>query len=221
MSWSPDGKRLLYRSIDPAGTRLMWIAADGGEAPSELLSAGRDPYSAVMTRDGKSLVYRTGDVTSAFRDIFIVPMPGTGQPRVIVQSAKSEPDPMLSPDDKVIAYTSDVSGRMEVYLRALDWSGSLIHVSRNGGSEPVWSRDGRTLYYRSGRTVYAATLSGSPLSVVATRLLFDGTFLTDPGYRQYDIAPDGKHFLMLESVDRQAETIVVYNWAAELRKTLR
>ena len=110
---------------------------------------------------------------------------------------------------------------MEIYVRAPDGSGAPIRVSRNGGSEPVWSRDGRTLYYRSGRTVYAATLAGSPLSVVATRPLFDGTFLADAGYREYDLAPDGKHFLMLESVDRQAETVVVYNWAAELRKVLR
>ena len=174
-----------------------------------------------MTHDSKTLIYRTGDQTSAFRDIFAVPMPGTGQPRAIVQSAGSEMDPLPSPDDKWISYASDVSGRVELYVRAADGSGAPVQVSRNGGGEPAWSRDGHTLYYRSGGTMYAATLLGSPLSVGATRPLFDGLFLSDAGYRNYDIAPDGKHFLMLESVDRQAETVVVYNWAAELRKMLR
>jgi serine/threonine-protein kinase len=221
VSWSPDSKRILYRSIEPTGTRLKWIAAAGGEAPTELLPAGRDAYSAVMMHDGKTLIYRTGDQTSAFRDIFAVPMPGTGQPRAIARSPGSEMDPLPSPDDKWISYASDVSGHIEVYIRAADESGAPVQVSRNGGAEAVWSRDGHTLYYRSGRTLYAATLSGSPLSVVATRPLFDGSFLADAGYRYYDIAPDGKHFLMLESVDRQAETVVVYNWAAELRKVLR
>jgi len=219
VSWSPDGNRILYRSIEPKGTRLEWIAAGGGETPSELVSS--DPYSGVLTHDSKSLIYRTGDMTPAFRDIFIVPMPGSGQPRAIVQSPSSEADPELSPDDKWLAYASDASGRTEVYVRALDGSGSPVQVSRSGGLEPVWSRDGHELFYRSGRTVNAATLSGSPLAVVATRLVFQGLFLTDGGYRNYDVAPDGKHFLMLESVDRQAETVVVYNWAAELRKVLR
>ncbi len=221
LSWSPDGKRILYRATESTGTRLKWIAADGGDAPTELLPAGRDPYSAVMTHDSKTLVYRTGDQTAAFRDIFVVPMPGTGQPRAIVQSPASEMDPLPSPDDKWTSYASDVSGRVELYVRAADGSGVPVQVSRNGGSEAAWSRDGHTLYYRSGRTVNAATLSGSPLSVVAIRPLFDGLFLSDAGYRNWDIAPDGKHFLMLESADRQAETVVVYNWAAELRKVLR
>jgi hypothetical protein len=67
----------------------------------------------------------------------------------------------------------------------------------------------------------AATISGSPPAVVARRPLFDGAYLTDGGFTNYDVAPDGKHFLMLQSVDRQAETILVYNWAAELRKSWR
>jgi hypothetical protein len=67
----------------------------------------------------------------------------------------------------------------------------------------------------------AATVSGSPLALVATRPVFVGAYLTDGGFTNYDLSPDDKHFLMLQSVDRQAETILVYNWAGELRKGWR
>jgi Tol biopolymer transport system component len=221
LAWTPDGKRILYRSVETNGTRLKWIAADGSEPPSVLLEAGHDPYGAAMSHDGKSLVFRTGDLTSSFRDIFVVPMPGSGTPRAIATGPGSEMDPTISPDDRWIAYASDASGRTQLYVRALDGSDAPVQISQGVGAEAVWSRDGHTIYYRSGREVVAATVSGTPLSVVATRHIFDGPYLTDAGHHQYDVSPDGKHFLMLESADRQAETIVIYNWAAELRKSFR
>ena len=75
------------------------------------------------------------------------------------------------------------------------------------------------IYYRDGAALMETTVGGSPPTAVSTRRLFQGAYLSDAGYNNYDVAADGKHFLMLESVDRQAETIVIYNWAAELRRT--
>jgi sugar lactone lactonase YvrE len=85
----------------------------------------------------------------------------------------------------------------------------------------VWSRDGRTLFYRFGRAMMAVTVSSPPITISAPRVLFEGTYLSDGAFDNYDVASDGKHFLMLQSVDRQAETIMVYRWADELRKRWR
>jgi serine/threonine-protein kinase len=219
--WTADGKRVLYRSIESSGTKLKSIAADGSEQNGTVLSAAVDAYSGFVSHDGKWLVFRTGDLTSSYRDIFAAAMSGYPTPRALVKSPSSEANPALSPDDRWLAYVSDVSGRPEVYVRPFLGPGQPVQISRDGGNEEIWSRDGRTIYYRAGRTMTAATVSESPLAVVATRPVFTGVYLTDGGFTDYDLSPDGKHFLMLQSVDRQAETILVYNWAAELRKGWR
>ena len=220
-AWTADGKRLLYRSIESSGTKLKSIAADGSEQTGVVLNAGVDAYSGFLSHDGKWLVFRTGDLTSSFRDIFAAAMSGDPTPRALVKSPGSDVNPALSPDDRWLAYVSDVSGRTEVYVRPFLGPGQPVQLSRDGGNEEIWSRDGRTIYYRAGRTMTAATVSGSPLAVVATRPVFAGVYLTDGGFTNYDLSPDGKRFLMLQSVDRQAETILVYNWAGELRKGWR
>jgi len=100
--------------------------------------------------------------------------------------------------------------------------GPRVQVSSGGGTEPVWSRDGKRLFYRTGRRVVAATLATSPQLGVASRSeLFDDVFLPAMSpHANYDVTPDGSHFLFLAGVDGQ-RLIVVYNWAAELRSRFR
>jgi eukaryotic-like serine/threonine-protein kinase len=221
-SWTADGKHILYRSIDATGTRLKLIASDGSEAAGRPLNTMVNPYSGLLSHDGQWLIYRTGDAGRYFRDILAVRTSGDTATRELVTSPASDIDPQVSPDDRWLAYSSDISGRPEVYARAFDGSGRALQVSSSGGAEAAWSSDGHTLYYRAGRLMTAATISGSPPAVAATRTIFDGpSFIGDIGLRNYDVSADGKHFLMLQGVDRQAETIVIYNWAAELRKSWR
>ncbi len=222
-TWSSDGKRVAYRSlvVGGANTQVKWIATDGAEAPAVALPASPNSNTGVLSHDGKTLVYRTGDQESAFRDIYAVPLTGNAPGRPLVTGPATDVDPTLSGDDRWLAYTSDASGRPEVYVRSFDGSGRPLQVSANGGGEPALSRDGHTLFYRAGRAVIAAALDGTPPAVVGTRRVFDGPYLSDLGVRNYDVSPDGKHFLMVEAVDQQAETIVIYNWAAELRKSWR
>ena len=220
-AWTADGKRVFYRSIESSGTKLKSIAADGSEQAGTVFNVALDPYSGFLSHDSKWLVFRTGDLTSSYRDIFAAATSGDPTPRALVKSPGSDVNPALSPDDRWLAYVSDVSGRTEVYVRPFLGPGQPVQISRDGGGEEIWSGDGRTIYYRAGRTMMAATVSASPLAVVAMRPVFAGVYLTDGGFTNYDLSPDGKHFLMLQSVDRQAETILVYNWAAELRKGWR
>jgi serine/threonine-protein kinase len=219
--WTPDGKRVLYRSIEPSGTTLKSIPIDGSEAPTVVVNSSLDPYHGGLSRDGKWLIARSGDLAIPDRQIFVAPTSGDRTPRLLVKGPGSHFAPTLSPDDRLLAYVSDVSGRPELYLRPFPESGEPIQVSRAGGLEPVWSRDGRTLFYRFGRAIMSVTVSSPPITISAPRVVFEGTYLSDGAFDNYDVASDGKHFLMLQSVDRQAETIMVYRWADELRKRWR
>jgi eukaryotic-like serine/threonine-protein kinase len=126
----------------------------------------------------------------------------------------------LSPDGRWLAYLSDETGRFEVYVRPFPGSGPRAQVSTGGGTEPVWSRDGGALFYRSGPALLRARLTTAPSPAVAARdTLFRGAFLRDPSHANYDVAADGR-FLMLQNAADQSETLVVLNWARELRARL-
>jgi hypothetical protein len=200
---------------------LKWIPIDGSDRAT-VFSNIRDPYTGFLSHDGKWKVLRTGDNSPQFRDIFIASTTGDATPRPFVAMPTSEVAATLSPDDHWLAYASDESGRAEVYVQAFPGPGQRIRVSTDGGLEPRWSKDGRTIFYRLGRTVFAASVTTTPSFTVATpRPLFEGAYLSDGGQTSYDPAPDGKHFLMLQSVDRQAETIMIYGWGFELRRLWR
>lgn len=133
--------------------------------------------------------------------------------------------PALSPDDRWLAYASNESGRYEVYVRRYQKSGSAVQVSQDGGTEPTWSSDGRRIYFRDGRRMLVAQLNTTPaVTITNRRALFTDTFDGDMPmpHRNYDIAADGRHFVMLAATpDKQPQTIVVLNWLTELRTRLR
>jgi serine/threonine-protein kinase len=220
--WSPDGKKVIYRSGSTAGTVLRQVPIDGSERPSPLITSLSDPFTALLSRDGQWMIVRTSDLTARFRDIYLVPTSGDRTPRPFAATRASETTPALSPNDRWLAYSSDESGRLEVYVRPFPGPGERVQVSLAGGTEPRWSKDGHTIFYRTGRAVMAATVASTPSFTISDRRnLFDGPFLFDGGQANYDIAPDGKHFLMLQSFDRQAETIMIYGWGNELRRRWR
>jgi Tol biopolymer transport system component len=126
--------------------------------------------------------------------------------------------PRVSADGKWLTYVSDESGQYEVYVRPLAAAAGRIPVSAGGGIEPLWSPDGRTIYYRNGTKLMAATVAMVPaLAVTGRRLVFDAPFDADPFHPNYDVAPDGKSFLMLKSADDERQLVVVQNWVSELR----
>ncbi|MGH9887687.1 MAG: TolB family protein, partial [bacterium] len=176
----------------------------------------------MLARDGKTLLYRTGDLAGAPRQIFVTQLDGKEAPvRVSVQGPIDFAS-RLSPDDKWVAFGSTGPSGVEVYVQPFPGPGARYRVSLDGGSEPLWSRDGRTLFYRSGPSLWAATISTTPtFNVTGRRKLFDGNFLADGSHAGYDVMPDGKHFLMLQLVERQTQTVMVYGWANELRKRWR
>ena len=216
--WTPDGARVLYSSSRSRANSLWWQPADGS-GPAELVYQGPDAVrEGVFTPDGRSIVFRT-DTPDSNRDILRLPLDGERKPVPILTNGDDDKHPRVSPDGRLLAYTSNESGREEVYLRALAGTSPRIRVSSGGGGEPLWAPDGRRIYYRAGAALMVATIAASPtLAVVARDTLFEGRFTTDPWHPNYDIAPDGKHFAMLQPVEENRDLVVVVNWIQELRR---
>ena len=163
-------------------------------------------------------MYRS-DTPDSNRDITLLPLTGERKPVPLLTSMDDTKHPRVSPDAKWLAYVSNESGREEVYVRALAGGGGRVPVSAGGGAEPLWSPDGRRIYYRSGAALVAATVVTSPaLAVTGREKLFEGPYTTDPFHPNYDVAPDGRSFVMLRPVEGNRQLVMVLNWIEELRR---
>jgi serine/threonine-protein kinase len=220
--WSPDGRRLLFSAGPPAARTLWEQPADGsGPAVKRLDSTQRRVREGVYSPDGRSLVYRQ-DVDAGERHIYRLPLLGDSTAVPIVVGPTDNRAPRVSPDGRWLAYISSESGRDEVYVRPLALGGGRVAVSAGGGSEPLWSRDGRQLFYRDGKKLLAVDfVSATPPAIGARRVLFEGPFETDVMHPNYDVYPDGSGFVMLRTSDESRRLVVELNWVAKLRQKLR
>jgi hypothetical protein len=205
--------------------------ADGTGSDSVLRRGIFD--EGLVSPDGRWLVLRMGATasTSGGRDIYGF-RPGVDTaPVPLVVTPYDEMAIALSPDGRWLAYQSDETGRIEVFVRPFPNTGDAkVRVSSEGGTGPVWARNGRELFYlRGDHTMMVATVTASPALRVAEplplfRLPGHIALLDESWYTPWDIGPDGR-FLMVRSVDggrrSPAPLIVVENWLQELKIKVR
>jgi serine/threonine-protein kinase len=221
--WSPDGKRVLYRTDrGSSGTTLWWQPWDGSGPAEPLLAVkGNDIWEGVLSPDGRTVVYRLGSGGAA--DIWYRRLDGDTTAKPVANTAFAELEPRLSPDGRWVAYQSNESGSFQVYVRPFPGPGARTQVSVGGGVGPVWSRDGRRLYYNSvaQQILVASVTLGSSFTVTSREVLFSGNYLfTGGGHAQYDVSPDGKQILLLRSMGGTQDIVVVHDWKYELRARL-
>jgi serine/threonine protein kinase/Tol biopolymer transport system component len=218
--WSPDGKRVMYSTSHERPYELWWQPIDGSAPMTKVLGVADQIREGLITPDGKSVVYRI-DTRTHNRDVLMVPLEGEQTPVPLLTSIFDEKQPRVSPDMKWLAYVSNESGRYEVYVRSLAPNGGRVPVSAEGGGEPLWGPDSHHLYYRVADKVIEATITTAPSLGVATRkTLFGGPFATDIFHPDYDIAPDGKSFVMVKPAQDRRRLVLVTNWARELRRRM-
>jgi serine/threonine-protein kinase len=220
--WSGDSKRIVFRSgVGGKNFGIAWQPADGS-GKAELLYEPEDLINeVVMSPDGKWVLYRTAPGVHN-RDIFAVPLDGDKKPVLLVGGPNQESHPRLSPDGKWLAYQSNEGGRFEIYVRPFPNNGARQQVSNQGGSEPIWARSGRMIYYRTlngGVESAAVTPEGATLTVGARRTeLPAGDYMNDITHTSYDVWPDGSGFLMVKPLGTDARPVLVHNWIRELRE---
>ncbi|HVR41873.1 MAG TPA: protein kinase [Thermoanaerobaculia bacterium] len=208
--WGRDGRTIYYRSDGGGGPPdIFKIAA--GEDRGTLLHAGpviEEPKD--VSPDGKWLLMVNHYQASS--DILVLPLDPPGKPRPFATTPFNETSPRFSPDGRLVAYSSDQSGRPEIYVRPFEGPAPAARISNEGGTRPRWRRDGRELYYLGpdGR-IMSVPFDGT---FGAPRLLFQATDTAD-----FEPAPDGSRFLM-QLQERSAATPVhlLINWPSRLRK---
>jgi serine/threonine-protein kinase len=222
--WSPDGRDVIFLSSRGGKTAIYRQRADAS-GPSELVyDSPYEPFETIVSPDNKWLIIRTAPGAKYSRDILGVPLSGdrvSGNPPLtgFATGPETENMPRFSPDGKWMAYESNESGRFEVYVRPFPGDGARIQVSDNGGSEPVWSRSGKSLYYRDmpGHIIEVKVTTDNGFSIGERKIALDDTYLRYATHANYDVAADGR-FLVLKRSGAESQTIVVHNWGRELRE---
>ncbi|MDZ4862506.1 MAG: protein kinase [Gemmatimonadota bacterium] len=219
--WSPDGKRIMYTSSQTPRNSLWWQPSDGSGKAELLHQSEFDIREGVFTPRGDAVVYRA-DTPDRNRDIYLLPLTGDDTVVPLLDRIDDDKHPRVSPDGRWLAFVSNESGREEVYVRTFANGGGRVPISTGGGGEPLWAPDSRWLYYRAGAKLIAAHIVTVPaLAVVGRDTLFTGPYMTDPWHQNYDVAPDGRSFVMIQPVEENRQLIMVLHWTGELKQRLR
>jgi serine/threonine-protein kinase len=205
--WTPDGRRLIYSSYrgSSADADLYWQPADGSGVSELLSSLPFDQWPTAVSPDGRVLAF-WGQPKEKGYGIWTVTLDQAHTATQILSATGVVRGARFSPDGKWLAYSSDETGRSEVYVRPYPSLDAKWSVSREGGINPAWSPDGRELFYRSGSRMMVAEVTAAPaFSSRPPRVLSEGPFDVDIGGDiDYDVTPGGQHFVMM-LVERTAQ----------------
>lgn len=211
--WAPDGRLAFTRVID--GTQELAVQAADYSSPAELLSILSDnaKYPTSFSKDGRTLIYHTSTFGYDMWSLSFDESNKSTQ-QLLANPDQRETNGVLSPDENWIAYESDLSGQLEIFVSPFPNVGSgRIQISVGGGSRPHWSHDGGELFYIKQ---YEPELTGALMQVTinsqsgdfsasSPAMLFENNFIApNAGHQVYDISADGRRFLMIQNANQAA-----------------
>jgi serine/threonine-protein kinase len=222
--WAADGRQILFHSHRDGAGNMYRQAANGTGAIERLTAVTAEQIPAGVSADGRWLLLTVETAAAGF-DIHLLALDRSGEAVPLLASPANEAAAEFSRDGRYIAYVSDESGRDEVYVRPFpDVESDRFQVSSGGGQSPLFSHDGRELFFSVGgglkrvRIETTTAFRAGPVETVLAGPYVQGG--TDE--RQYDVSPDGSRFLMLEeatSADDGGGDVrlrVVLDWREEL-----
>ena len=222
--WSPDGARIAFTATRDGVESIFWQAADGSGEPEMLHDTISFP--AGFTPDGEQLLF--GPQLAGAGDVGVLSVNGSEPPRMLLEEAFSEQNPQVSPDGRWLAYESNESGALEIYVRPFpDVESALYPVSTSGGSRPRWSADGSELFYYVGPdTIMAVPVaSADELTLGRPEVAVQGSYAIPLNTgTHYDVSADGRRFLLIvddTGDDRDApppQLVLVQHWMEEVRR---
>jgi serine/threonine-protein kinase len=226
--WTPDARRLTYASArgDGSTLNLYWQRADGTGTAERLTTSGNAQQPTSWHPGGRFLAF---DERTTRNRIMILPLDGNEQsgwkagiPVPFSNSAAHESEGVFSPDGRWLAYSSNDTGRPEIYVRPFPGPGARAAVSAEGGMHPTWSHDGRQLFFGNHGQIMVAPVIATEGSFETEkpRLWSGGRYQTRGPNRMFDLHPDGRFAL---ASDRAAEVkhdhvVLMLNFFDELRR---
>jgi Tol biopolymer transport system component len=224
--WTPDGRRIAFRSARNGVDNLYWQRSDDAGEPQRLTESKFTQFPLSWHPSGKVLAFREyGRETGS--DIWMLPIEGDevsgwkpGKPTVFLAGPSDETDASFSPDGRWLAYQSDESGQNQVYVRPFPGPGGRVQVSTAGGSSPRWSRSRKELFYASAdQEIMTATytVQGDTFRADKPSLWAKGPFAS------FDVHPDGERIAVVRTEESQSPArpgrlVLVFNFFEEIRR---
>ncbi len=221
-AWTPDGKRLAFGWWKSGLANLYLQPADGSSPMERLTTSENEQFAGSFTPDGATLAFVQDNPETDF-DILLLDIKSR-RVRAFLDSKAGEYMPEISPDGRWLAYVTWEPEGEEVWVRSFPGEGGRWKISKEGGADPIWSKDGRRLFYRQGDQVWVADIRAEGgFAAGRPHLLFERQGCRRPvaPIRSWDLWPDGQGFLMVKLDDRKpqpvAEMILVQNWFEEVK----
>ena len=224
-TWTPDGQTVAYLGTRN-GKRTAWMRrADGSNDEQRVNSKAPALDEVSFSPDGRFTILRTIGTTAFTRKLLITTSPDSA-PKPLVHTDYDNYGAVISPSGKWMAYGSNESHQNEVYVRpfpSVDSARWTISVS--GGVEPVWSRSGRELFFRTqtGDMMAVPIAPGNTFQAGTPVKLFTAPHLwSDDRHHSYDVSLDGQRFIMIRNSQKNSQTLgVVVNWGSEIKRLTR
>lgn len=191
--FTPDGSQVIYSSADAkGGVGNLWMRAADGSGNAERITTSKFPQMASsVSPDGKLIAYMQMNPKTSY-DIYVMPLEGDRKPQGFLRMPSMQLLPKFSPDGKLFAYFSNESGPFQIYVQAFPGPGGKHQISTGGAHNPVWSRNGKKLYYEQGDNLMEVDVTTRPTFSAGTPRLAGANLGITQAAQNFAVAPDGR-----------------------------